>query len=102
MTARRPYRRNLLRLGCERAAKVVYGAIRFAPNGGRKAVFVDDAGGISVYPANHPGTNGKPPWHLVGVYGASVTHSDLERALSRRLNRLSGSDWNVRSLGHTT
>jgi hypothetical protein len=99
MTPRRPYRRNLLRLGYERAAKFIYTAVRFSPNGGRKSVFIDDDGGISVYPVNHPAAQDKMPHYLVGVYGQGVQVEHLEDDLIIRQRELAALGHVVRSKG---
>lgn len=101
MTARnaysRPYRRNLIAIGYERAAKYVYTTIRFGACGGRRAVFVADDGGISVYPPNHPKAQDKPARHAVGVYGCDVPLEYLEDDLLQRQRELSGSGDNLRN-----
>jgi hypothetical protein len=102
MTARRPYRRNLHRLGPEKAARIILVSVLYSACGGRRSVFVDEDGGISLYAPSHPYALRKPPEHLVGTYGHESSREQLERALRRRLDRLAGSDWGVRSIGYTT
>jgi hypothetical protein len=96
MTARRHYRRNLLALGYERAARFILTAIRYSPNGGRKSVYVAGDGGISIYPVNNPGCERKPTGELVGVYGSDVLLEYLEDDLLQRQRELSGPANNLR------
>ncbi len=96
MTARRYYRRNLNKMGAERAATYILAAIRYNPCGGRQGVFVDDSGGISLYRPSHPKFQLKDARHLVGVYGATVSLDDLKADLEFRANELAGSDSGLR------
>lgn len=84
----RPYRRNLIALGYERAAKYVLTAIKFTGCGGRRSVFVADDGGISVYAPSHPKVTEKPVRHFVGTYGSDVRIENLEDDLLGRLREL--------------
>lgn len=93
----RPYRRNLLALGYERAAKYVYTTIRFGSCGGRRAVYVAPDGGISVYAPSHPKAQDKPESHLLGTYGIDVPLEHLEDDLLFRQQELSGSATGLRS-----
>lgn len=102
MTARRYYRRSLHKLGVEAAATFILTSVVYSACGGRRSVFVDDGGGISLYAPSHPYALRKPPEHLVGTYGHESSREQVERALRRRLDRLAGSDWGVRSLRYTT
>lgn len=92
MTARgayaRPYRRNLIALGYERAAKYVLTSIKFSANQGRRCLFVADDGGISVYPPSHQKVKDKPVRHFVGTYGSDVRIEHLEDDLLDRFRQL--------------
>lgn len=90
MTARRYYRRNLIALGCERAAKYLFIALRYNPCGGLQSVFVDDNGGIALYRPSHPKYPKNRPHHLVGTYGATVNLNYLREDLQTRLDELAG------------
>lgn len=96
----RPYRRNLIAIGYERAAKYILTTLRFSGSGsrspGRRAVFVADDGGISVYAPSHPKAQDKPFRHHVGTYGSDVPIEYLEDDLLQRQRELSGSGDNLR------
>jgi hypothetical protein len=96
MTARRYYRRNLISLGCERAANYIFVALRHNACGGLQSVFVDDNGGITLYRPSHPKYPASRSSHLVGTYGATVNLGHLREDLKFRLDELSGSTHNLR------